>query len=192
MRGNHGMHGSRRRSRLTSVEPDVFDQLFDGVPSPSEAAPAGDPEGGGKKRKNPDHRRRTREMFLGAGWHYALVEHYNDFTGKKRDLWGFGDAVAFRRGHSGVVAVQYCSKPGILPHIRKACSNDSGSAVNSNPGVVLVDWLSSGNRFLVVGWEKVGRRWCPTIVDVTLGVVRHVHSGQRMFLAAMPKLEALP
>lgn len=141
------------------------------------------------KRKVRNFHVQTREFFTRRGFHYQRVESYNQHSGKKSDLWGFGDALTFSPALRGSVIVQVTGRSGIGAHIRAAVTNDSGDRYNANRGVVLVNWLLAGNRFWVIGWEKPGRLWVPTIIDVNLKVVEQVQKGERLVIAGLPRVE---
>lgn len=170
----------------------VGDELDLDLPEPEEV------EGKGKKKrggKQVEHWDRAQKLYQDRGFCYSRCDRYEPYMmwnpstqrrevmgGHYRDLFGFLDALAFREIEKGVTGVQITSKKNLQSHIRSACTNDSGDRRNANRGVTLVKFLLAGNRFHVVGYEKVGRFWIPTIVDVDLDLVRRVQGGARLFL----------
>jgi hypothetical protein len=145
----------------------------------------------GPKRPPPiDHRKRSANYYRRQGYIYAPTETRDiaaggDWTrlGKKHDLLGFMDAIAFMDGVPGILGVQICSTGGHTAHIRKACSEE----IDAKSGRKRIDnlkaWLSAGNRFVVIEWQrrqKVGNQeWFPVEHEVTLNTIELVISRRR-------------
>ncbi len=97
-------------------------------------------EGGGRKPQA-NYNSRTADVWRERGYSFEIVEHYNAFAGRKNDLFGFIDALAV--GPDGIVGVQMTSKSHMSERMKKA----QGAPAYRN-------WLASGARFVVMGWEK--------------------------------------
>ena len=94
--------------------------------------------------------------FLRRCGHSAdVVERWIPRANVRRDLFGFIDVVAVRRGEAGVLGVQATTLPNVAARLTKA----KGRAE-------LRTWLAAGNRFAVFGWYRRGKRWCVKIVNV--------------------------
>ncbi|UOF77613.1 hypothetical protein [Caudoviricetes sp.] len=177
---------------------DEFDPFYDPKYDPNSdqyepPAPIDEPKkkrGGTQKALDP----RTRDFFEKRGYQYAQCAKweadrmFNAETKRREivrlrsvDLFGFMDAIAFRRDLSGVVAIQTTSRANMSNRIRSAITNEKANdKKNPNRGVALVHWLLAGNRFFVVGWEKPRRLWEVRIFEVTLDTVERVQRGERL------------
>jgi hypothetical protein len=81
------------------------------------------------------------------GWLVQVVEHFNHFSKRRADLFGFADVLAVLPG-AGVLAVQATSAANHSARIRKALSLPA-----------LRTWLRAGCRFEVWSWGKRDGRW---------------------------------
>ncbi len=95
----------------------------------------------GKRKPQANYNSRTADVWRERGYSFEIVEHYNAFAGRKNDLFGFIDALAV--GPDGIVGVQMTSKSHMSERMKKA----QGAPAYRN-------WLASGARFVVMGWEK--------------------------------------
>ena len=191
---------------------EFFEALMEvDVPGPTSKTPPDKPAKA-KRTKPANYSEPVTRLFERAGYHVALVERaiaqtrWNKDEGRaeltgtsKRDLWGFGDYLAVSRAGYGAVIVQVCAQAHITNRVRSACSNDAADladnkrtgkkpVINANRVSVLTDWLLAGNRFLVIGFAKEKGRWVPTIVEVSLDVVRRVQDGERISVAKLPTI----
>lgn len=100
--------------------------------------------------KKADLDARQRDWFERGGWTYARVETYNAYTGRKSDLWTFGDWLAVRGDET--LLVQTCAHGDASKREKKARATPE-----------LAKWLAGGNRrFVVHGWRQPGgpgTRW---------------------------------
>lgn len=74
-----------------------------------------------------------------------VVEYWNSFTKKRKDLYGFVDIVAVQ---TSVWFVQTTTRSNMSSRIQKIASLPAADAC-----------LLAGARILVHGWHKVGARW---------------------------------
>jgi hypothetical protein len=84
---------------------------------------------------------RSLKHLRDAGYTVAIVEHYNSFTRKRYDLWGFADLLAIRTGE--VLAVQTTSGSNVSARVRKIAESPLVGAVRD-----------AGVRIHVHGWRK--------------------------------------
>jgi hypothetical protein len=82
------------------------------------------------------------------GYTTGKVEYWNSFANKRVDLFGFIDLLAMKKGVKGLIGIQVTSRSNISIRKRKAESLEA-----------LEIWLSSGNRFIIHGWDKPEHRW---------------------------------
>lgn len=75
------------------------------------------------------------------GYHVAIVEHWNAFTKQRKDLWGWCDLLAIRRGE--VLAVQVTAS-AVAARIKKIQDSDTIAFVRE-----------AGIRVHVHGWRKL-------------------------------------
>ncbi len=111
-----------------------------------------------KKRKaKVDHRERTRKLLEGYGYSVSLVEsHIRLRTGVviTSDLMGLWDYACTKQGQP-IMYVQICGNPkDVQAHLR-AMTGDKKALDNKKPRIQnLRDCLSSGNRCVIISWEK--------------------------------------
>ena len=87
---------------------------------------------------------KCRAWLEGQGYRVAKVEHFNSFTKRKHDLFGFVDFLAV--GHGETVAIQATSRQHVGERVTKARAQ-----------AALPDLLAAGWKVAVVGFEK-GKR----------------------------------
>lgn len=92
-----------------------------------------------------------REQGWGLVW---FAEHYNCFTQRRQDLFGFLDIICLKRDE--VLGVQATTSDHVAERIRKINDHD-------NVGFV----REAGIRIEVHGWRKVKNRWQVRIVDIS-------------------------
>ena len=83
---------------------------------------------------------RTLALLREQGYHAEVVEHFNSFTRRRHDLWGWCDILAIREGE--ILAVQ-CTSTGVSSRIKK---------IQESPTLPLV--RKAGINIWVVGWRK--------------------------------------
>ena len=107
---------------------------------------------------------RSRKQLEGIGYHVEKVEYFNAFSHRMKDLWGFIDLLAIKKGE--VLAVQTTGGIGHKnPHLEKIRSSELFPIVKSS-GIKceLHTW-----RKLIVGKFKNGnpkRGWVNDIVKL--------------------------
>lgn len=90
-----------------------------------------------------------------SGYLADVVERWLPRVNRRRDLFGFADLVAVRRGEPGCLAVQVTSWGHVGDRLAR-CRRRGELAV----------WLACGNRFQVHGWGKRHGRWVVKAVEV--------------------------
>ena len=84
---------------------------------------------------------RTIKHLKDQGYMVANVEHYNNFTKRRHDLFGYIDILAIGNGET--LAVQVTSKSNMSSRIRKIEESEA-----------LPEMLRSGWRVIVHGWWR--------------------------------------
>ena len=79
------------------------------------------------------------------GYTCAITEHWNQFSKRRIDLFGFADILAIRPGE--VVAVQTTTAAHVSARINKILELDTP-----------LKWLQAGGRILIHGWALRGPR----------------------------------
>ena len=88
------------------------------------------------------------------GYLVEVVEKWNSFTRTRKDLWGWADLLAIRRGE--VLAVQVTSE-GVANRVKKVTDSETITRVRE-----------AGVRVEVHGWRKnVKGRYVQRIVDLS-------------------------
>ncbi len=88
------------------------------------------------------------------GYLVEVVEKWNSFTRTRKDLWGWADLLAIRRGE--VLAVQVTSE-GVANRVKKVTDSETIARVRE-----------AGVRIEVHGWRKnVKGRYVQRIVDLS-------------------------
>jgi hypothetical protein len=88
------------------------------------------------------------------GYLVEVVEKWNSFTRTRKDLWGWADLLAIRRGE--VLAVQVTSE-GVANRVKKVTDSETIARVRE-----------AGVRVEVHGWRKnVKGRYVQRIVDLS-------------------------
>jgi hypothetical protein len=88
------------------------------------------------------------------GYLVEVVEKWNSFTRTRKDLWGWADLLAIRRGE--VLAVQVTSE-GVANRVKKVMDSETIARVRE-----------AGVRIEVHGWRKnVKGRYVQRIVDLS-------------------------
>ena len=107
---------------------------------------------------------RSKQELIDKGYHVEKVEYYNSFSRRMKDLWGFIDLLAIKKGE--VLAVQVTGGMNNKPsHIKKMNENELLPLVKSSGiKVELHTW-----RKLIVGKYKNGnpkKGWVNDIVKL--------------------------
>ena len=88
------------------------------------------------------------------GYHCEVVEKWNSFTKQRKDLWGWCDILAIRRGE--VLAVQVTAS-AVSDRIKKIMASDTLAKVRE-----------AGIRIEVHGWRKNSKgRYVMRIEDIS-------------------------
>lgn len=101
-----------------------------------------------------DLRSKSRQWLKDEGWHVETVEHYNSFTKRKHDLFGFIDLLAIRAGE--VLGVQVTSKGHRSDHVRKISEHENVGKVRE-----------AGIGIHLHLWDKKDGRWMLTVEDLS-------------------------
>lgn len=88
---------------------------------------------------------RTLKMLRDAGWTVGITEHFNPHVRIRQDLFGFADAIAFRKGFP-VLALN-------AMHLKHSSEHDK---LRENEA--LRKWIEAGHRFALYQWHQVGPR----------------------------------
>lgn len=92
---------------------------------------------------------RSRKLMEGEGYHVENTEHYNFFTKRRHDLFGFGDLLCVHKERPrDVVVVQSTSLSNISSRINKITDHDNLPVVRN-----------AEFRIEVHGWSKKKNRW---------------------------------
>src|SRR5258708_4321439 len=91
---------------------------------------------------------RTLAHLRASGFLADVCERYIAPIRRKRDLFGFADVLAVRRGISGVLAIQCTTRGHVQDRLIRAKSRRE-----------LAVWLAAGNAFEVWGWVQRQGRW---------------------------------
>jgi hypothetical protein len=84
---------------------------------------------------------RTIALYESKGYKCDVVESYNAFTKRKKDLFGIFDIVAIGNGET--IGIQLTSKSNMSSRIKKIADSD-----------FLTEIVRSGWRIIVIGWYK--------------------------------------
>ena len=84
---------------------------------------------------------RSLKLIKEYGWIYEITEHWNHYTQKRTDLFGFSDILCL--DGSRTLAIQ-ATGPDVASHRHK---------IKENPYVL--PWLQAGNEFQMWSWRKL-------------------------------------
>jgi len=111
---------------------------------------------------------RTLQRCRKFGWIAAVVEKWIPQTGRRLDVWGFGDILAVD-DKPGALLIQATSDNGgnVAARVHKICGECA---------VPAAIWLAAGNRIETWGWRKRGpagkrKLWEVRRVEVTQGML---------------------
>ena len=97
---------------------------------------------------------RSLKALRELGYLVEVVEKWNSFTRTRKDLWGWADLLAIRRGE--VLAVQVTSE-GVANRVKKVTDSETIARVRE-----------AGVRVEVHGWRKnVKGRYVHRVVDLS-------------------------
>lgn len=105
---------------------------------------------------------RSLKNLRDRGYEPCVVEYFNYFARKRKDLYGFIDIVALHPGERGILGVQ--------------CTTASNLAAREKKAIALPaywKWLQAGNVVEMHGWAKKGPKgkrklWTPIIRRTSL------------------------
>jgi len=100
---------------------------------------------------------RSIALLKSRGYIHSIAEHYNAYSKRRIDLFGFVDIVALNGELSDIVGVQTTTGSHLSDRIKKARSFKAFS-----------EWLEAGGSIEFHGWRKIkaGRkaaRWQPIV-----------------------------
>jgi hypothetical protein len=84
---------------------------------------------------------RTIALYESKGYKCDIVESYNSFSRRKKDLFGIFDIVAIGNGET--LGIQLTSKSNMSSRIKKITDSDFFTEI-----------VRSGWRIIVIGWYK--------------------------------------
>jgi hypothetical protein len=87
------------------------------------------------------HNARTIALYESRGYKCDIVESYNSFSRRKKDLFGIFDIVAIGNGET--LGIQLTSKNNMSSRIKKITNSDFFAEI-----------VRSGWRIIVIGWYK--------------------------------------
>ena len=97
---------------------------------------------------------RSLKYLRDQGYTVAIVEHYNCFTKRRHDLFGFADLLAIRENE--VMLVQVTSGTNVSARVKKIAESEHIDMVRK-----------SGMSVFVHGWRRLKSGWAPKIVDLS-------------------------
>lgn len=89
------------------------------------------------------------------GWIADKTEQVVPYRFIKKDLFGFGDFLAFKPDLIGSVIVQATSRHNVQARVKKILSIK-----------ISQQWLKAGNGIVVFGWDRPDGRWRLKVVPV--------------------------
>lgn len=125
-----------------------------------------------KRAKGLDTNKYSLRDLREKGVTFQRVEFHNAYTGKKTDLWGFGDVIFFDE-HS-VTILQVTSYGNISGHVSK---------IVKDPVILKAakDWLACPDRRIEIwGYHKPATRVERVVFYVTMDVLLAKERGERM------------
>jgi hypothetical protein len=101
---------------------------------------------------------RSKAKLEEEGWKVWKVETWNQWSGRRIDLYNLMDLVAIRPDVNGVLGIQCCSED-IQLHIRKYLEGYTDNrGTFHGPNEFLPIWKAAGNKILIHSWVKRGER----------------------------------
>lgn len=105
---------------------------------------------------------RSKQYLTQEGYTVDIVEHFDTFSHKRKDLFYMFDLVGIKAGTTGVLGIQTTTGSNASARLHK---------VMDNPITKL--WLSTGNSIEIHGWRKLAKRkenklWHVRITEVSL------------------------
>lgn len=97
---------------------------------------------------------RSKARLEALGYAVAVVEHWDSFARKRRDLYGCFDLLAC--GPDGVVFLQTTSRGNISSRVKKIADCWALDGIRKAGVTILVD-----------GWDKYQGRWRCKTVDIS-------------------------
>lgn len=90
---------------------------------------------------------RSLKYLREQGYTAQVVERWNAYAKVRVDLFGIIDIVAIHPKKKGVLGIQATSTTNISHRYKKAMENSA-----------LYIWLQAGNKFVIYGWSKKGKK----------------------------------
>ena len=84
---------------------------------------------------------RSLKLIKDYGWLYEITEHWNQYTRRRHDLWGFCDILCLDGKRT--VAIQACGSD-YQEHVLKMKNNE-----------LVIPWLIAGNELQIWSWRKL-------------------------------------
>ena len=130
---------------------------------------------GGKLSKS--YTQMTLQFLRKEGFTVDIVERWNEYSGCRNDMFGFGDIIALDSSSHRIIAVQSTGPNGHAEHKRKIQSEPRAN-----------DWLLAGGEILLISWRKLcllkkdGRKgktrtWCARVESITIDMLTPLVPG---------------
>jgi len=84
---------------------------------------------------------RSLKLIKDYGWLYEITEHWNQYTRRRHDLWGFCDILCLDGKRT--IAIQACGSD-YQEHVLKMKNNE-----------FVIPWLIAGNELQLWSWRKL-------------------------------------
>jgi hypothetical protein len=97
---------------------------------------------------------RSKQRMEEQGYAVDVVESWNHYTQRRKDLFGIWDLLGVKEGST--LAVQTTSYGEVSKRVRKIAESPHIAAIRA-----------AGWRLEVHGWRKVNGRWQARVVDVS-------------------------
>ena len=136
-----------------------------------------------RKKKQPDHTKRTTEYWEARGWRCDKLESWQNVNSSwvRKDFLGFADFLITKKGQMPGL-LQICSKSSVRPHLRKMLGNDEIKGGETRRSAFNY-YLSLGWSISIQWWDQPsghGGKWETGVEDVTQSVIDDIDSGKRM------------
>lgn len=133
------------------------------------------------KFKKADHNLRTRDLYEKQGYLVFRVDQTRTAYGGSIytvDFLGLFDWMAIREPNE-MIGIQVCAKSALGSHVTKMTSTEITSFNKGRKIDNLMKWIACGGRVELVGWEKFGARWQPTVRQLDQAEVEKAMARKR-------------
>ena len=95
----------------------------------------------------------SKQYLIDAGYTVDKVEHYDYFSKRRKDLFSFGDLLAFNENE--IIIIQTTSKSNMSARRKK---------IKSNP--ITKQWLNQTRKIHIHGWYKDKNKWVVKVEEI--------------------------